>query len=100
MHVALIQSAGTTNALLNFVPIVAIIGIFWFMVILPASKQRKKTQEMLGALKKNDRVLTSGGIYGTVQSIEGEVVSLKIAENVKIRVARTAITGVTSEVTE
>lgn len=100
MHIALIQSGGASNALLNFVPIVAIIGIFWFMVILPASKQRKKTQEMLGALKKNDRVLTSGGIYGTVQSIEGEVVSLKIAENVKIRVARTAITGVTSEVTE
>jgi len=100
MHIALIQSGGASNALLNFVPIVAIIGIFWFMVILPASKQRKKTQEMLGALKKNDRVLTSGGIYGTVQSIEGEVVSLKIAENVKIRVARTAITGVTSEVSE
>jgi len=94
------QSGGASNALLNFVPIVAIIGIFWFMVILPASKQRKKTQAMLEALKKNDRVLTSGGIYGTVQSIEGEVVSLKIAENVKIRVARTAITGVTTDATE
>lgn len=100
MYFAFIQGGGASSAFLNFVPIIAIIGIFWFMVILPANKQRKKTQEMLDALKKGDRVLTSGGIFGTVQSIEGDVVFLKIAENVKIRVARTAVTGVTNEAAE
>ena len=54
----------------------------------------KKTQEMLGSLKKGDRVVTSGGIYGTVQGVEADVVYLKIAENVKVKVARSAITGI------
>ena len=75
-------------------PIAAIFLVFYFLVIAPASKQRKKTQEMLGSLKKGDRVVTSGGIYGTVQGVEADVVYLKIAENVKVKVARTAITGI------
>ena len=49
---------------------------------------------MLGSLKKGDRVVTSGGIYGTVQGVEADVVYLKIAENVKVKVARSAITGI------
>jgi preprotein translocase subunit YajC len=63
-------------------------------VIAPANKQRRKQTEMIAALKKGDKVLTSGGIYGSIQGVEGEVVQLKIAENVKIRVARSAISGV------
>ena len=49
---------------------------------------------MLSSLKKGDRVVTSGGIYGTIQGVETEVVYLKISENVKVKVARSAITGV------
>ena len=64
--------------------------------IAPANKQRRKTAEMLSTLKKGDKVLTSGGIYGTVQGVEAEVVYLKIAENVKVKVARSAITGITT----
>jgi preprotein translocase subunit YajC len=75
-------------------PIVAIIAIFYFLVIAPANKQRKKTQEMLDALKKGDRVLTTGGIYGSVQGIENDVVYLKIADNVKIKIARSAVASV------
>ncbi|HYH05579.1 MAG TPA: preprotein translocase subunit YajC [Thermoanaerobaculia bacterium] len=95
--IALLQTAGgsgTTAALVNFLPIVAIGLVFYFLVIAPANKQRKKQQEMLGALKKGDRVLTTGGIYGTIQGVEPEAVYLKIAENVKIKVARSAISGV------
>lgn len=91
--IALLQSGGAA-ALAQFLPIVAIGLVFYFLVIAPANKQRKKTQEMLSALKKGDRVLTTGGIYGTVQGVEAEVVYLKIAENVKVKVARSAISGV------
>lgn len=93
--IALLQSSGgATAAIVNFLPIVAIGLVFYFLVIGPANKQRKKQQEMMGALKKGDRVVTSGGIYGTIQGVEPDAVYLKIAENVKVKVARTAISGV------
>jgi preprotein translocase subunit YajC len=89
---ALLQSGGATTALIaNLLPIVAIGLVFYFIVIAPANKQRKKTAEMLSSLKKGDRVLTSSGIYGTVQGVEDRVVYLKVAENVKLKVARTAV---------
>lgn len=97
---ALAQSGGAQAFILQIVPIVAIIAIFYFLVIAPANKQRRKTEAMLGALKKGDRVVTSGGIYGTVQGVENDVVHLKIADNVKVRIAKSAVTGVTTETTE
>ncbi|MFZ2493109.1 MAG: preprotein translocase subunit YajC [Thermoanaerobaculia bacterium] len=99
--IALLQSTGgATAALINFLPILAIGAVFYFLVIAPANKQRKKQQEMLSALKKGDRVLTNGGIYGTIQGVEADVVYLKIAENVKVKVARSAISGLVSGETE
>jgi preprotein translocase subunit YajC len=99
--IALLQSAGgATGALFQFLPILAIGAVFYFLVIAPANKQRKKQQEMLGSLKKGDRVLTTGGIYGTIQGVEAEVVYLKIAENIKVKVARSAVSGVVTEETE
>jgi preprotein translocase subunit YajC len=93
--IALLQSSGgATAAIVNFLPIVAIGLVFYFLVIGPANKQRKKQQEMLGTLKKGDRVVTTGGIYGTIQGVEPEAVYLKIAENVKVKVTRSAISGV------
>src|SRR6266852_86384 len=97
----LLQSTDSTIALLiNILPIAAIFLVFYFLVIAPANKQKRKTQEMLNSLKKGDRVVTSGGIYGTVQGVEAEVVYLKIADNVKVKVARSAITSVATETTE
>lgn len=99
--IALLQSTGGASAaLFQFLPILAIGAVFYFLVIAPANKQRKKTQEMLSALKKGDRVLTSGGIYGTIQGVEADVVYLKIAENVKVKVARSAVSGVVTEESE
>lgn len=95
--IALLQGAGALAPFIQFLPIIAIGLVFYFLVIGPANKQRKKTQEMLSSLKKGDRVITSGGIYGTIQGVEAEVVYLKIAENVKVKVARSAISGVTGE---
>jgi preprotein translocase subunit YajC len=99
--IALLQTTGgATAALVQFAPIVAIGLVFYFLVIAPANKQRKKTQEMINSLKKGDRVITTGGIYGTVQGVEADAVYLKIAENVKVKVARSAVSGVVAGDTE
>jgi preprotein translocase subunit YajC len=90
----LLQSGGSAAFLIQFLPIAAIFAVFYFLVIAPANKQKRKTQQMLTSLKKGDRVVTSGGIYGTVQGVEPEVIYLKIADNVRVKVARSAITGV------
>jgi preprotein translocase subunit YajC len=94
--IALLQSGGGAAAVANFLPIVAIGLVFYFLVIAPANKQRKKQQEMLSMLKKGDRVLTTGGIYGTIQGVEPDAVYLKIAENTKVKVARSAISNIVS----
>jgi preprotein translocase subunit YajC len=94
---ALLLQAGSNSTLaflVQILPIAAIFAVFYFLVIGPANKQKRKTQEMLTSLKKGDRVVTSGGIYGTIQGVEPDVVYLKIADNVKVKVSRSAITGV------
>src|SRR5688572_11561202 len=99
--IALLQSSsGATAAIANFLPIVAIGLVFYFLVIAPANKQRKKTQEMLSQLKKGDEVLTSGGIYGTIQGVEPDAVYLRIADNVKVKVARSAISALVNTTPE
>jgi len=71
-------------------------AIMYFMVIMPQQRQRKKVQEMLGALKAGDKVVTNGGIYGTINGIDGDSVILKISTEpqVKIRISRAAIAQV------
>jgi len=91
--IALLQTSSTA-LIAQVLPILAIGLVFYFIVIAPAGKQRKKTQAMLSSLKKGDRVITTGGIHGVVQGVEAEVVYLKIAENVKIKVSRSAVSGV------
>ncbi|MBW3670395.1 MAG: preprotein translocase subunit YajC, partial [Acidobacteria bacterium] len=80
--------------IVNLAPILVVILIFYFLVIAPANRQRKQTQAMLAALKKGDKVVTSGGIYGQVQGVEDDVVYLRIADNVKIKLSRSAVAAV------
>jgi preprotein translocase subunit YajC len=96
LSILLLQSGagGAATLLVQILPILAIGLVFYFLVIAPANKQRRKTQEMLSSVKKGDRVVTTGGIYGTVQGVEPDVVYLKIADNVKVKVARSAISSV------
>jgi preprotein translocase subunit YajC len=75
-------------------PLLLMFGIMYFLVILPQSRQRKKMQEMLGAVKNGDKVITTSGIYGTINGIDGDTFILKVADNVKIRIARAAIAQV------
>lgn len=71
--------------------------IFYVLLILPAQRRQKKTQQMLSALKSGDKVVTNGGIYGTIAGIDNEAVQLRIADQVKIKVARSAIAGLQPE---
>ena len=94
--IVILQAGGSGAFIIQILPIAAIFLVFYFIVIAPANKQRRKTQVMLSELKKGDRVVTQGGIYGTVQGVEPEVVYLKIAENVRVKVSRSAVTGLVS----
>ena len=90
------QGPGGLGAALGspLIMMIVVMGIFYVMLILPQQRQRKKQQQMLAAVKPGDKVITNGGIYGTVAGIDGETVILKIADQVKIRLARSAISQV------
>jgi preprotein translocase subunit YajC len=95
MMAALYLQAGGGAGFGSFlIPLGIMFAIMYFMVIMPQQRQRKKMQEMLGQLKPGDKVITNGGIYGTINGIDGDTVILKIADTVKIRIARAAIAQV------
>jgi len=81
----------------SLVPLLLIMLIFYLLLILPAQRRQKKLQEMLRALKAGDRVITQGGIYGTIVALEEQAVQLRITDQVKIKVARAAIAQVLPE---
>jgi preprotein translocase subunit YajC len=73
--------------------LVAIFAIFYFLMIRPESKRRKERQEMIDSLTRGDRIVTIGGLYGEVQDVHDDKVVIKIAEGLKVEVAKTAISG-------
>jgi preprotein translocase subunit YajC len=75
-------------------PILGMLAIFYFLLIRPQQKRQKETQKMIGALKNGDRVLTTSGIYATVTGVKDDTFILKIADNVKIEVIKSAVSGV------
>jgi preprotein translocase subunit YajC len=87
-------AAAAPNPIMSFVPILAIFAIFYFLIIRPQQKQVKEHQKMLDNLANGDRVLTGGGIFGTVSSLRGPEVDVKIADKVVVTVSRSTITKV------
>jgi preprotein translocase subunit YajC len=85
------------SGLIAFLPLVIIMVIFYVLLILPAQRRQKKTQAMLGALKTGDKVVTNGGLYGSIVGFEDDAVQLRIADQVKVRIARSAIAGLQAE---
>jgi len=85
------QPAGPFGQLSGFIPFLLIFVLFYLLLILPQQRRQKKHRAMLEALKKNDKVATTGGIYGTVMSLSKEMVTLEIAPNVRIKIRRDAI---------
>jgi preprotein translocase subunit YajC len=87
------EGAAGGNPLSMLLPFVLIFAVFYFIVIMPAKKQQKKKDAMIAALKKGDRIVTSGGIHGTVATVEDQSLLLKVAENTKIRISKSAVAG-------
>ena len=84
---------GGANPLVQFIPFALVLAIFYFVILLPMKRKQQKVQDFLAALKENDRVVTSGGIYGTITRLKDESVQIQIADKVRIEVARNAIVG-------
>jgi len=87
----------TVAALANFAPILLMLLIFYFLLYRPQKNAQKQREAMLSSLKVGNRVITIGGIYGTIVSLTDEVVRLKIADNVEIEMARGSISNIAEE---
>ncbi|GMO38160.1 MAG: hypothetical protein Ta2F_14280 [Termitinemataceae bacterium] len=85
-----------TDSLISFAPFILIIVIFYFLIIRPQNKKQKETQKMLSALKKGDKVVTIGGVHGTISSVKETTVIVKVDENTKMEFTRSAIAAVTT----
>ena len=81
------------NILATLIPFALIFVVFYFLLILPQQKKSKSLKKMLESLKKGDRVVTLGGIIGTITSIAQDVVTLQVSDNVRIKVVRDSVTG-------
>ena len=100
MIVALLQAPAPGGGLLGLIfPFVLVIGIMWLLLIRPQRKRERQRQEMLERIGKNDKVVTVGGIYGTVRWIKGDEVMLLVDEssNTKLRMSRSAISRILRE---
>jgi preprotein translocase subunit YajC len=94
----LLQSS--SNPIVQFVPLVLVVGIFYFLVFMPMQRQKKQQQQMLKDLQNGNIVLTTGGIVGTIVSINGndDTLILRVKpDNVKLQVARSAVSSVVTE---
>ena len=77
----------------QLIPFALVLGIFYFVILLPMKRRQKKVQEFLDALKVGDRVVTTGGIFGSIAKISDQSIQLQIAPNVRVDVSRAAIVG-------
>ena len=85
---------GGLGGMVSFAPLILVFVVFYFLLIRPQQKKAKQHQQMLGQIKKNDEVMTSGGIYGKVVNLADAVITLEVAPNVRIRVHRPQISQV------
>ncbi|MFN7941719.1 MAG: preprotein translocase subunit YajC [Thermoanaerobaculia bacterium] len=78
---------------IQFLPIGIIFAIFYFLLLAPMRKRQRALEALVANLKKGDRVVTNGGLMGEVAAVDEKFVQLKIADNVKVRVLRSAVSG-------
>src|SRR5215216_5103628 len=86
-------ASGQPAPWMTFIPYIFILGIFYFLILLPMNKRQKKVQEFQESLKVGDKVITTSGIYGQVTRVSEKSIQLQIAERVRIEVARSAVGG-------
>jgi preprotein translocase subunit YajC len=84
---------GGPSAWVQLLPFVLVLGIFYFIILLPMKRRQQKVQAFLSALKVGDRVVTTGGIFGTITRVSDQSLQLQIADKVRIEVSRAAVVG-------
>ncbi len=91
---------GPFGALTQFIPFIGIGLVFWLLMIRPEQKNRKKRQAMLATIGKGDKVMTNGGLYGTIVQVQDQIVTLQIADGVRVRYSLSAIQSLEQESVE
>jgi len=87
-------SAGQqVSPLIQLLPFAIVLAIFYFVIMLPMKNRQKKVQDFLGALKVGDKVVTSGGLFGSIAKIGDDAISLQVAPNVRVEMSRAAVVG-------
>ncbi len=89
-----LAQAQTQNPLVSLIPIFLVFGIFYFLLLAPMRKRQKTLAKLVSELKRGDRVVTNGGLLGEIAAVEDRLVHLKLGENVKVKVLKSAITGI------
>ncbi|HIJ79737.1 MAG: preprotein translocase subunit YajC [Desulfobulbaceae bacterium] len=87
------SGAGAQGGIMSFLPLILIFAVFYFLLIRPQQQKAKAHQEFVSNLKKGDEVLTSGGIIGKITGLTDTVVTIEIADNVRIKISRQYILG-------
>jgi preprotein translocase subunit YajC len=90
------MDGGANNLFIQFAPIIIIGAIFYLLIFMPMRKRQKKLEQMIGALRNGDKVITSSGIYGVVAGVKDKTLILKIADQVKIEIAKSSVSGLQS----
>ena len=95
----LLQAPAATNPIMGFLPLLVIVGIFYLLVFMPMQRQKKQQQQMLKDLQNGSVVLTTGGLVGTIVSINNDdTLILRVKpDNIKLQVARSAVSGLVTE---
>ncbi len=88
---------GSGAMFIQFMPIILIFLVFWFMIIRPQKKQQDQRKTMIEALKRGDRIVTNGGLFATVRDVKGDRIVATIAEGVKVEISKSAIGSVVVE---
>jgi preprotein translocase subunit YajC len=94
MHTTLIFFQGTAGGLMQFLPILLIIGVFYFLLIRPQQKRQKQLQETIATLKIGDKVVTTGGIIGVIITVRDTSFVIRSAEKSILEIARSAVAGI------
>ena len=85
------MSPEVMNGLATWGPAILMVALLYFLLLRPQKKEQKRRKAMLDSLRKGDKVVTIGGLYGTITGLEERIVKLKVAEHVEIEVVRSAI---------
>ena len=86
-------ATGAPSAWVQLMPFVLVVGIFYFVILLPMKRRQQKVQTFLAALKVGDKVVTSGGLYGAITRLNDQSVQVQVADKVRVEMSRSAVVG-------